>query len=121
MTEPEPSCPCAASYGKKQAGQAVKGETRPGRGKRELGKGGGRPPKYHQAFAALLTRIRKDHGRPRGKLLSPLIRGIIDFLTASKEPDYGISDETKALPVQVCGAPIDRCLHPHGRRYKSSA
>jgi hypothetical protein len=99
-----------ASYGKQQTGQAVKGEARPGRGKREQGKRGGRPPKYHRAFVALLTRIWEDHGRPCGKLLAPLIRGIIDFLTASKEPDYGISDEMKALLAQVSGAQIDRLL-----------
>jgi hypothetical protein len=53
------------SCGKKQAGQAVKGEGP--RKKRERGKGGGRPPKYHQAFVALLTRIWEDHGRPCGR------------------------------------------------------
>jgi hypothetical protein len=43
-----------ASCGKKQT---VTGEARPVRRKREPGKRGGRPPKYHQAFVALLTRI----------------------------------------------------------------
>jgi hypothetical protein len=99
-----------ASYGKKQV---VTGEARPVRGKREQGKGGGRPPKYQQkAFVALLTRIWEDHGRPCGKLLAPLIRGIIDFLVVSKEPDYGISDEHKALLMKVSGAQIDRLLAP---------
>jgi hypothetical protein len=99
-------------YGKKQAGQAVKGEGRLPRKKRERGKGGGRPPKYHRAFVALLTRVWEDHGRPCGKLLAPLIRGIIDFLVASREPDYGISDETKALLTTISGAQIDRLLAP---------
>jgi hypothetical protein len=105
-----------ASYGKKQTakgeGQAGTGEARPARRKREPGKRGGRPPKYHRAFVALLTRIWEDHGRPCGKLLSPLIRGIIDFLAASREPDYGISEETKGLLVTVSGAQIDRLLAP---------
>jgi hypothetical protein len=35
---------------------------------------------------------------------------MIDFLAASKEPDYGISDESEALLVQVSGAQIDRLL-----------
>jgi hypothetical protein len=42
----------------------------------------------------------------------PLIRGIIDFLAALKEPDYGISEESKALLVKVSGAQIDRLLAP---------
>jgi hypothetical protein len=42
-------------------------------------------------FAAVLTRIREDHGRP-GKPPTPLIRGMIDFLAALKEPDYGPLD-----------------------------
>jgi hypothetical protein len=92
-----------ASYGKKQTakgkGQAGTGEARPARRKREQGKRGGRPPKYHPTFVALLTRIWEDHGRPCGKLLAPLIRGIIDFLAASKEPDYGISEESNGLLV----------------------
>ncbi|MDR2362841.1 MAG: hypothetical protein LBD65_00280, partial [Spirochaetaceae bacterium] len=56
-------------YGKQQAST---GQARPARKKRESGKCGGRPPKYHQAFVALLTRIWEDHGRPCGKLLAPL-------------------------------------------------
>jgi hypothetical protein len=63
----------------------------------------------------VLTRIWEDHGRPCGKLLAPLIRGIIDFLTASKEPEYGINDETKALLVRISGAQIDRLLAPARR------
>jgi hypothetical protein len=52
---------------------------------------------------------------PCGKLLSPLIRGSIDFLTTLKEPDYGINDETKVLLVQVSGAQIDRLPAPARR------
>jgi hypothetical protein len=37
------------------------------------------------------------------QLLSPLIRDIIDFLTMSKVPDYGISEERNVLLVQVSG------------------
>jgi hypothetical protein len=106
-----------ASYGKQQTvkneGYTGRGESQSAHRKREQGKGGGRPPKYQEkAFVALLTRIWEDHGRPCGKLLAPLIRGIIDFLVASKEPDYGIRDEQKSLLVTVSGAQIDRLLAP---------
>jgi hypothetical protein len=37
-----------------------------------------------------------------------MIRGMIDFLAASKEPDYGITDAIKALLVKVSGAQISR-------------
>jgi hypothetical protein len=94
-----------ASYGKKQA---AAGEGQSAGRKRESGKRGGRPPKYHQGFVALLTRIWEDHGRPCGKLPAPLIRGMIDFLAALKDPEYGISEEHKALLVKVSGAQIDR-------------
>jgi hypothetical protein len=35
---------------------------------------------------------------------------MIDFLAASKDSDYGISEEHKALPVTVSGTQIDRWL-----------
>ncbi|MDR1352151.1 MAG: transposase family protein [Treponema sp.] len=99
-----------ASYGKTQR---VKGEARPTRRKRAQGKRGGRPSQYQEkAFVALLTRIGEDYGRPCGKLLAPLIRGIIDFLVMSKEPDYGINEAHKALLMKVSGAQIDRLLAP---------
>jgi hypothetical protein len=78
-----------------------------------LGKRGGRPPKYQDtAFIRLLARIWEDHGRPCGKLLADMIRGMIDFLASSKEPDYGISDGMKVLLVRISGAQIDRLLVP---------
>jgi hypothetical protein len=61
---------------------------------------------------ALLARIREDYGRPCGKLPAPLIRDIIDFPVASKEPDYGINEAHKALLMKVSGARIDRLLAP---------
>jgi hypothetical protein len=94
-----------ASYGKKQT---VTGEARRARRKR-----GGRPSEYQEkAFVVLLIRIWEGHGRPCGTLRALLIRDIIDFLIASKEPDYGISEEYKGLLVKVSGAPIDRLLAP---------
>ena len=96
-----------ASYGKSA------GEGRPVRRKREPGKRGGRPPKYQDpAFIRVLTRIWEDHGRPCGKLCAAMIRGMIDFLVSWKEPDYGITDEVKVLPVTISGAQIDRVVAP---------
>jgi hypothetical protein len=41
-----------------------------------------------------------------------MIREMIDFLVSSKEPDYGITDERKALLVRISGAQLDRLLAP---------
>ena len=106
-----------ASYRKKQAvrtgGERVVLEARAPRGKRRSGKRGGRPPKYQDAaFIRLLTRVWEDHGRPCGKLLAAIIRGMIDFLVSSKEPDYGITGELKALLITISGVQTDRLLAP---------
>jgi hypothetical protein len=37
---------------------------------------------------------------------------MIDFLASSRTPDYGITDELKALLVRISGAQIDRLLAP---------
>jgi hypothetical protein len=106
-----------ASYGKKgSVGTEGRGDV-PGapepRGKRRPGRRGGRPPKYQgEAFIGVLARIWEDHGRPCGKLLAAMIGEMIDFLVSSKEPDYGITDELKALLVRISGAQIDRVLAP---------
>ena len=95
-----------ASYGKQ-------GDVPKARGKRAPWKRGGRPPKYQDpAFLRVLTRIWEDHGRPCGKLLAAMIREMIDFLVSSKAPDYGITNELKALLITVSGAQIDRLLAP---------
>jgi hypothetical protein len=106
-----------AGYGKKRAvvidGKTVILEARLPRRKREAGKRGGRPPAYQDAaFVGILTRIWEDHGHPCGKLLAPLIQGMIDFLVSSKEPDYGITRESTTLLIQISGAQIDRLLAP---------
>jgi hypothetical protein len=44
-----------------------------------------------------------------------MIRDMIDFLTASKDPDYGVTDELKALLARISGARIARLLAP-GRK-----
>ena len=60
----------------------------------------------------MLTRIWEDHGRLCGKLCAAMIRGMIDFLVSWKEPDYGITDEVKVLPVTISGAQTDRVVAP---------
>jgi hypothetical protein len=37
---------------------------------------------------------------------------MIEFLASSKAPDYGITDELKALLVWISGAQIERLLAP---------
>ena len=106
-----------ASYGKQpkgdREGKEEVPEARRPRTKRGQGKRGGRPPVYHDpAFISALTRIWEDHGRPCGKLLAAMIRGMIDFLVSSREPDYGITEALKALLVSISGAQIDRLLAP---------
>ena len=103
-----------ASYGKQGSVEAEgKGGVPRTRRKQGPGKRGGRPPNYQDAaFIRVLTRIGEDHGRPWGKLLAPMIRGMIDLLVSSREPDYGITEGLKALRVRISGAPIDRLLAP---------
>jgi hypothetical protein len=106
-----------ARYGKKRtaerAGKEAVPEARRPHRERGQGKGGGRPPKYQgKAFVALLPHIWEDHGRPCRKLFAAMIRGMIDFLVASKDPGYGIIGGLKALLVSINGAQIDRLLAP---------
>ena len=106
-----------ANYGKKRKGGDEGNDgvpkARRSRTERAPGKRGGRPPKYQEpAFIGVLSRIGKDHGRPCGKLFAAMIRGMIDFLVSSKKPDYGITEELKALLVRISGAQIDRLLAP---------
>jgi hypothetical protein len=99
-----------ANYAKKQP---VEIDGRKPRKAREEGKRGGRPPVYGtEEFIGVLTRIWRDHGQPCGKLLAPMIREMIDFLALSKDADYGMSDEIKAMLAKISGAQIDRLLSP---------
>jgi hypothetical protein len=87
----------------------VMGSTVPGKRKpRPEGKRGGRPRKYGGAFVKVLTAIWCDYGRPCGKLLVPMIRGMIGFL--EMESRYGITEEVKALLVTVSPAEADLLL-----------
>ncbi|MCL1992379.1 MAG: hypothetical protein FWG66_05480 [Spirochaetes bacterium] len=87
---------------------AAKGKRKP----RPQGKRGGRPVKYGEEFVKVLRFIWDDYGKPCGKLLVPLLRGIMDFLVASKDPDYGISEENRKLLLEVSPAEADILLRP---------
>jgi hypothetical protein len=52
------------------------------------------------------------YGKPCGKLLVPMIRGMTDFLEESKTPDYGITGEIKKLLLEVSAAEADILLKP---------
>jgi hypothetical protein len=67
---------------------------------------GGRSQKHGPAFAAVLFEIWEFFEWPCGKLLSPLIRLIIDFLV----PVFGLDEQTRALLLQVNPSTIDRLL-----------
>jgi hypothetical protein len=90
------------NYGKKNgmAETGIKGKRNP----RPKGKRGGRPVKYGKTFTKILSTIWDDYGKSCGKLLVPIMRGIIDFLSGSKEPDYGITGEDRKLLMEVSAA-----------------
>jgi transposase InsO family protein len=88
------------------------------RKQRPAGKRGGRPVKYGEAFVKVLGTIWDDFGKPCGKLLVPMIRGMIDFLAVSRSPDYGITGEIKKLLLEVSAAEADIRLKPLRKAHK---
>ena len=98
------------NYGKQErpGKQGAKGE----RGQRPEGKRGGRPVKYGEPFVQVLSMIWDEYGKPCGKLLVPMIRGMIDFLEESQEPDYGITKGIRELLLEVSAAAADIVLKP---------
>ena len=85
------------NYGKK--GDLQKPPEKGKRKPRPAGKRGGRPVKYK-----VLTAIWDDYGKPCRKLLVPMIRGMIDFLEGSGNPDYGIPSEIRELLLEASAA-----------------
>ena len=98
------------NYGKKEGMEKppAKGSKKP----RPAGKRGGRPVKYGEDFVKVLTTIWDEYGKPCGKLLVPMVRGMMDFLVGSKDPDYGITGETRELLLEVSAAEADILLKP---------
>jgi hypothetical protein len=85
-----------------------KGKKRP----RPAGKRGGRPVKYGEDLRAVLSALWDDFGKPCGKLLVPMIRGMIDFLEEPQEPDYGITAKLRKLLLEVSASEADILLKP---------
>lgn len=68
--------------------------------------GGGRPEKYHAAFLKTLATIWVFFDFQCGKLLAPLIKGMMPYLTA----EFDLTEEMQALLRSVSPATIDRKL-----------
>jgi len=102
-----------ANWGKTRyaalGGKPVKFTSKPaakGRTKASEGKRTGRPEKYRPAFVKALAAVWSFFDFQCGKLLAPLIRGIIDFLVS----EFGLDEQTRALLCSVSPATIDRKL-----------
>jgi hypothetical protein len=89
-----------------QSGRKGKREARP------EGKRGGRPIKYGEEFVKVLTAIWDGYGKPCGKLLVPMIGGMIDYLTVDGEAGYEITEEIRKQLLEVSAAEADRLLAP---------
>jgi hypothetical protein len=100
-----------SNYGKRE-GQDSRSGTKGKRKQRLMGKRGGRPVKYGEAFSKVLGKIWDEFGKPCGKLLVPMIKGMIDFLIKSVEPCYGITEEIRKLLLEVSAAQADIVLKP---------
>jgi hypothetical protein len=66
----------------------------------------GRPEKYHKAFVEVLSNLWEFFDYHCGKLLAPILRGMITFLV----PEFGFSEEIRSLLLSVSPATIDRKL-----------
>ena len=89
-----------------------KPEAKSGRAARPAGKRGGRPVKYGEAFVKVLSAIWDEYGKPCGKLLVPMIGGMIEFLAESGNPRYRITEEIRKLLLEVSAAEADLLLKP---------
>jgi hypothetical protein len=88
----------------------------PARGRRKAsgGKKTGRPEKYNATFVKILKGIWKLFDYQCGKLLSPLMKGMINFLVV----EFNLSDEMRTLLVTVSPATIDRKLKKEKERFR---
>jgi len=74
----------------------------------------GRPVTYHQAFVKVLAAIWEFFDFQCGKLLSPLMRGMIDFLAK----EFNLDEDSRALLKTVSPATIDRKLKREKERHR---
>jgi len=83
-----------------------------GRQKATGGKKTGRPEKYHKAFVKILTEIWELFDFKCGKLLAPLIKGMI----ASMAIEFKLNEELQALFETASPSTIDRKLKHEKKR-----
>ena len=84
------------------------------RQKLQNGKKTGRPEKYNKAFLKVLIEIWELFDCQCGKLMAPLMRGMINFLV----DEYNLDMKMKTLLETVSPATIDRKLRKEKERYK---
>ena len=85
-----------------------------GRQKASGGTKTGRPEKYHTAFVEVLKKIWELFDFQCGKLLAPLVRGMIAFLIL----EFNLNEELSDLLQSVSPATIDRKLKKAKERYR---
>ena len=85
-----------------------------GRRKASGGKKTGRPEKYHPAFVKVLKTVWEFFDFQCGKLLAPLMRGMIAFLVI----EFKLSEDITALLCSVSPSTVDRKLKKHKERYR---
>jgi hypothetical protein len=78
------------------------------------GKKAGRPEKYNKAFVKTLKYIWEFYNYQCGKLLAPLIRGIISFLVI----EFNLNEEIRTLLETVSPSTIDRKLKKEKERFR---
>jgi hypothetical protein len=98
-------------------GKPVKFTAKPapeGRKKASNGKKTGRPEKYNPAFVKVLSAVWDFFDFPCGKLLAPLLRGIIDYPAT----EFNLDEKTRGLLCSASPAAIDSKLKKHKERYR---
>jgi hypothetical protein len=96
-------------WGKRRPGT---GEGGTARGRNGLPESVEAPVKYGEGFVKVLSAIGDEFGKPCGKLLVPVIKGMIEFLVESEHPQYGIPEEIRKLLLEVSVAEADILLKP---------
>jgi len=98
-------------------GEIIKYTAKPavqGYGKAPKGKKTGRPEKYNPAFVAVLQAVWELFDFQCGKLLAPLIRGMMSFLVT----EFNLNEKFQTLLQSVSPATIDRKLRKAKQHYR---
>ena len=98
-------------------GKSVKYVAKPsGKGRNKAPKSikTGRPEKYHKTFVKTLSDLWEFFDFQCGKLLAPLLRGMIGFLVL----EFNLTQDISALLLSVSPATIDRKLRKQKQRYR---